>query len=247
MATRAIVPRADNEGGLGSAVKKWALGFIGILVIDSLRVILGAEAGKVLTCLDALGNAGWAIPSGVPAGTIIAYPVETPPTGYILCNGASLSRVTYAGIFAVIGTRYGAADSTHFNLPDYRGYFLRGWANGSTVDPDRATRTNRGDGTTGDVVGTKQLSELFLHTHGSAQPAVSASISYAYSYVDYDGSGSPTSGYYFSRSMASPILRLLYTSASLSYSFSQTAHTHTGVGGNENRSVNLTVAYMMKT
>jgi len=63
---------------------------------------------------------------------------------------------------------YGAGDgSTTFNLPDYRGYFLRGWSHGTSVDPDRASRTNRGDGTTGDNVGTKQEDELKSHTHFS--------------------------------------------------------------------------------
>ncbi len=102
----------------------------------------------------------------VPAGALIGWPFNIAPTGYLECNGAAVSRATYPALFAVIGTMYGNGDgSTTFNLPDYRGEFLRGWAHGAATDPDKATRTNRGDGTTGDFIGTKQAEEFKAHTH----------------------------------------------------------------------------------
>jgi microcystin-dependent protein len=62
-----------------------------------------------------------------PPGIILAYPSATAPTGWLLCNGQAVSRTTYADLFAVISTNYGVGDgSTTFNLPDYRGMFLRG-------------------------------------------------------------------------------------------------------------------------
>lgn len=88
------------------------------------------------------------------------------PAGFLFCNGAAISRTSYAELFAVIGTRYGIGDgSTTFNVPEFRGHFLRGYAHGSANDPDRATRTDRGDGTTGDAVGTKQASSMGTHVH----------------------------------------------------------------------------------
>jgi hypothetical protein len=66
---------------------------------------------------------------------------------------------------------YGAADGTHFNLPDARGRFPRAWAHGVTTDPDRATRTAPAvPGATisaGDHVGTNQPDELKSHRHTS--------------------------------------------------------------------------------
>jgi hypothetical protein len=50
-------------------------------------------------------------------------------------------------------------------LPDYRGQFLRGFDNTAATDPDAASRTNRGDGTTGDAVGTKQADAFQGHYH----------------------------------------------------------------------------------
>jgi len=53
-----------------------------------------------------------------------------------------------------------------FAIVEWNGYFPRGWANESTRDPDRATRTDRGDGTVGDNVGTRQPGEIKSHQHG---------------------------------------------------------------------------------
>ena len=56
------------------------------------------------------------------AGVISIFGGTTPPSGWIFCDGAAVSRVTYAELFAAIGTTYGAGDgSTTFNLPDLRG------------------------------------------------------------------------------------------------------------------------------
>ena len=63
----------------------------------------------------------------MPAGSIIPFAGSSIPTGYLLCNGAVVSRTTYANLFKVIGTTYGAGDgSTTFNLPDLRDRFLEG-------------------------------------------------------------------------------------------------------------------------
>jgi len=54
-------------------------------------------------------------------GAISLWPTNSAPSGYLLCNGALVSRTTYAGLFAVLGTTYGAGDgSTTFALPDTR-------------------------------------------------------------------------------------------------------------------------------
>ena len=93
----------------------------------------------------------------MPAGAVQMFANETVPTGWLECNGAAVSRSTYATLFAAIGTLYGVGDgSSTFNVLDMRGQFPRGWSHGSTTDADRASRTNAGGGLTGDRVGTKQ-------------------------------------------------------------------------------------------
>ena len=57
----------------------------------------------------------------IPVGTMWMYAGSSAPTGWLLCNGAAVSRTTYADLFAVIGETYGVGDSsTTFNLPDMR-------------------------------------------------------------------------------------------------------------------------------
>lgn len=62
-----------------------------------------------------------------PVGSISAFGGSAAPSGWLLCQGQAVSRTTYAELFSVIGTSFGAGDgSTTFNVPDLRGEFLRG-------------------------------------------------------------------------------------------------------------------------
>ena len=67
------------------------------------------------------GFTGWketATTDILPTGTILPFAGSTIPTGFLACNGAAVSRTTYAALFAVIGTTYGVGNgSTTFNLP----------------------------------------------------------------------------------------------------------------------------------
>ena len=105
--------------------------------------------------------------SGLPTGAVIAVASETVPTGYLECNGAAVSRSTYSALFTAIGVVHGYGDnSTTFNLPDYRGRFLRGWDHAIARDPDRASRTAMATGgATGDSVGSVQAEAFKSHTH----------------------------------------------------------------------------------
>jgi microcystin-dependent protein len=72
--------------------------------------------------------------NGVPSGVVHAYSGTTLPTGWLLCDGSAISRITYSNLFSIISTSHGSGDgSTTFNLPDYRGQFLRGRVNITTI------------------------------------------------------------------------------------------------------------------
>jgi len=63
----------------------------------------------------------------VPAGAVWPFAMNSAPTGWLACNGAAVSRTTYAGLFTAISTVHGVGDgATTFNVPDLRGMFLRG-------------------------------------------------------------------------------------------------------------------------
>lgn len=65
--------------------------------------------------------------SVIPTGTIAPFGGGTVPAGWMLCNGAAISRTTYSALFAAISTTYGSGDgSSTFTLPNAQGVFLRG-------------------------------------------------------------------------------------------------------------------------
>ncbi|MGD0643788.1 MAG: phage tail protein [Candidatus Bathyarchaeia archaeon] len=75
-----------------------------------------------------------------PTGVVYPFagPIANIPAGYLLCNGASLVRASYTALFAAIGTIYGAADGSHFNIPDYRDKMMIG----ATQDDSGIPKTN---------------------------------------------------------------------------------------------------------
>lgn len=82
----------------------------------------------------------------VPPGAVSAFARSSAPSGWLKCNGAAVSRTTYAGLFSAIGTTFGAGNgSTTFNVPELRGEFIRGWADGRSVDTGRTLGSAQGD------------------------------------------------------------------------------------------------------
>lgn len=65
----------------------------------------------------------------VPTGAVMPFASVTAPTGWLYCDGRAVSRTTYAALFAVTSTSFGAGDgSTTFNLPNYTNKVMRGSA-----------------------------------------------------------------------------------------------------------------------
>lgn len=101
----------------------------------------------------------------LPPGSMVDWPTDVIPTNFLLRNGATLSRTTYADLFAAIGTRYGAGDgATTFAIPDHLGEFPRYWAGSTGRDPDITTRT-AASGSTAALPGSKQGYAVQSHTH----------------------------------------------------------------------------------
>ena len=94
------------------------------------------------------------------------------PSGWLLCNGNAVSRTTYADLFAVIGTNYGAGNgTTTFNLPNYDDYWLIGAPSGLTTAPDH-------EGLPGSwrVASGVQLYESFSHSTDGAHSSHATSM-----------------------------------------------------------------------
>lgn len=85
--------------------------------------------------IEFTGSGGIQVSSDVrvPTGSLLMFGAAAAPTGYLLCDGTVVSRVTYSALFAVIGTAYGAGDGVNtFSLPDLRQRFPLGKANSGT-------------------------------------------------------------------------------------------------------------------
>lgn len=68
-----------------------------------------------------------------PIGSIIPYLGGDVPYGWLLANGASVLRTQYNKLFALIGTKFGAIDEAHFNLPNLHHRFIEGTTSLSEV------------------------------------------------------------------------------------------------------------------
>jgi microcystin-dependent protein len=93
-----------------------------LAAVQAINDIIGSRAvASGIASTDAAGL----VPTGqggMPSGAMVDFAGATAPTGWLLCDGAAVSRTTYAGLFTAIGTAYGAGDgSTTFNVPDLRG------------------------------------------------------------------------------------------------------------------------------
>jgi microcystin-dependent protein len=113
-------------------------------------------------------NNGELLEGGTATGTILPWSDSSVPSGYLECNGSAVSRATYSGLFAVIGTTYGAGNgSTTFNLPDLRDNVPVGKSGtkslGSTGGANTVTSTGNVGGSTANA--TLSTAQLASHSH----------------------------------------------------------------------------------
>lgn len=97
----------------------------------------------------------------VPTGSLNPFAGSTAPTGWLLCDGASLLMADYPALFGVISTTYGSVDATHFNIPDMRGNVPVGVKSTQTSNPDISALAKAA----GTYTKTLNNNDLPNHTH----------------------------------------------------------------------------------
>lgn len=161
---------AVNNAGAGAslAITQSNAGSSPVITINNTGGAGNAiTANRPIQATSFVGD-GSALTGVLPSGIIMPFAGTTTPTGYLICDGSAVSRVTYAALFAAIGTNWGVGDgSTTFNLPDLRGRFMRGVDGAAGNDPDAATRTATNGGNAGNNVGSNQQDDFKGHTHTS--------------------------------------------------------------------------------
>lgn len=139
--------------------------------IEAIQAKVGADNSAVVTSLD------YKVRVWNPVGEISMWATSSAPTGWLVCDGSAVSRSTYSGLFAVIGTTYGVGDgSTTFNLPNLKGRVVVGRdaadADWDTLGETRGSKTH-----------TLTVAELAQHTH--AITVVSNTTEFVMRYPSY--------------------------------------------------------------
>jgi microcystin-dependent protein len=121
----------------------------------------------------------------VPIGTIVMWATDVPPEGWLLCNGATVSRAAYAELFKVLGTSVGNVGSSAFKIPDLSGRFPLGTSNTHNLHSTGGAETH-----------TLTVSEMPAHDHGIGGNIVqrgSGSDAFRELAGAYPGSNNPSS------------------------------------------------------
>src|SRR6185312_13409355 len=161
-------PTPAPESGLaGSVYTKLVNSHVELFWKDDVNGALQLTSGGALN-----------IPSNTITGEVRLWSTVTAPAGWQLCDGSALSRTTFATLFAVIGTTFGAGDgSTSFNVPDLRGSVPAGFDSGDASGRLTAAQTGGASASAlvhsgGEQGHTTTINEMPAHTHTT--PWVSA-------------------------------------------------------------------------
>lgn len=152
------------------------------------------NSSEILATTAALNKLNQQI-SDALVGMVASFDMETAPPGWLVRDGANVSRTAYAKLFAVIGTRYGAGDgSTTFCIGDSRGVFIRALDKGRGLNPGRALGSlEQGQNAAHSHRASAALDGAHMHTlsavtaaSGEHSHAVSGSAASAGQHYHYD-------------------------------------------------------------
>jgi len=204
-----------------------------------------------------------------PVGTLLDYAGTTAPTGYLMCDGRSLTTAAYPALFAVVGYAYGGGGA-NFNIPDFRGRFARYLDNmGGTAagrDSGRTHGTDQGYGTKApnnafsvSTSGNKNQFNNDQNGHGhnsNASPGPGDAPQGGWGLIQRSFSNqwtpsSDTIGAGFElRADATPLGLSIYTNTAtwspVNFSTSGSVSNQTGSGDSETRPINLCLNAIIK-
>ena len=103
---------------------------------------------------------------GIPTATIVPWSSSSVPSGFLECNGANVSRSTYADLFGIIGTTYGSGDgSSTFGLPDLQDNVAIGKSGTKALASTGGANTVAASGNVGGSTANATLTTAQLASH----------------------------------------------------------------------------------
>tara|TARA_R100001510_G_scaffold52077_1_gene52498 strand:- start:485 stop:1036 length:552 start_codon:yes stop_codon:yes gene_type:complete len=104
--------------------------------------------------------------AGIPTATIVPWSTASVPTGFLECDGSAVSRSTYSGLFAIVGTTYGTGDgSSTFNLPNLQDKVAVSKSNNKALASTGGANTVTSTGNVGGSTANASLSTAQLASH----------------------------------------------------------------------------------
>ncbi|UUJ42348.1 phage tail protein [Pseudomonas extremaustralis] len=159
--------------------------------------------------------------SALPVGSLIGFPVDKVPPGFLELDGSVKSAAAYPDLATFLGGTFNKGDegAGNFRLPDSRGEFLRGWDHGRGVDAGR-------------VVGSGQVSQNLRHVH--AEVVTNSSVADLAQFVAGSKLAAPT------------LTQILYNDTNATDNFTVIPADHAASGGAEARPRNVAVMWCIK-
>lgn len=143
-------------------------------VIGQFSAMVGSSSGSSSSTQTSTNPPALSIYGGGVIGEIKTWANPIPFDGAVICDGTQYAAKDYpkaaAALWDTTNKKYayggsGVFPGGFFNVPDARGYFLRGWANNSSQDADKSSRTGSTGGNTGNNVGSIQGQAVGPHRH----------------------------------------------------------------------------------
>ncbi len=147
---------------------------------------------------------------GIPTATVVPWSDSSIPSGFLECNGAAVSRSTYAALFTIVGTTYGAGDgSSTFNVPDLQDNVVVGKSNNKAIGSTGGANTtpvtasgNIGGSTANASLSTPQLASHSHSQGGNSGPQTPNSSNQSPRHFNPSNTGSSGSGSGHSHNMS---------------------------------------------
>ena len=115
---------------------------------------------------------------GIPTATIVPWSSASVPSGFLECDGTAVSRTTYATLFGIVGTTYGAGDgATTFNVPDLCDNVPVGKSNNKALASTGGANTVTSTGNVGGSTANATISESQLASHSHSFVSLNGAFS----------------------------------------------------------------------